>query len=410
MTSDRAIPFGVSAEALSSMFQAIGGLRNYRAAAGVLACFFVALILISIVAAVGGLGIGGNVLIWLVAMVAGFAGIHASGVLLMDQARGLPGRSIVEAIVYGLLCVPKTIVLIIALVLAALVVYLVMALLFFISKMPGLGPVLFAFTFPVAVLMAGLVFTGLWMGLVLSLAAIWEGETIVGALVKALALLQQRLVEAFLLLVVVFLLSSIVAMLVFGVLLGGFWPAAGLAVSMLDVPLSGLEAVGSMFGGSRFGASSGGGYAVAGLFGLGVLWSLAMTLAMQVGLLGVNLAYLRVSEGVDAGAAEGALQARLADARRKAAEMGQKAKEASERARLQAEQAMAQRRAAAEAAKAAAPALGAPLAGAVAERPEGAAPEPSARTVQAVAACPACQQPVSTEDAFCGSCGHRLKA
>lgn len=418
MTSERAIPGGMAPETLSSMFQAVGGLRNYRAAAAMLACFLVALVLLQLVG--GGLGMVVSVLIGLVALIAAFTGIHASGILLMDQARGLPGRSILEAIVYGLMCVPKTVVLMLALVLAAIAVNLVMALMFFVSKMPGVGPLLFALAFPAAVLLSGLMSTALLMGLALSLAAIWEGATISGAILKTVAVLRHRLVEAVLLLVVVMVMSWVVAGFVFGILMLGIWPATGMAVNMLDVSIDNLQGLGSIFGGSSRGMRHGG-YMMAGLFGAGVLWALALTLVMQVWLLGLNLAYLRVSEGVDASATEGALQARFADARRKAAEMGQKAKEATERARSQAEQALEQRRATAEAAKSTtAAALGA-SASAPAEVAQGsdapdaastaraAATAASARTATATSVCPACQVPVSADDVFCGSCGHRLK-
>lgn len=395
--------------AVSSLFQAVGGLRNYRAAAAMLVCLLVALVLMQLVGS--GVGVAGSILIGLVATLAVFVGIHASGILLMDQARGLSGRSIVDAIVYGLLCVPKTIVLVVVLVLAAIAVNLLMALLFFVSKAPGVGPLLFAVAYPVAVLLSGLTFTALAMGLALSLAAVWEGATISGAILRTVSILQHRLVETVVLLFVVMVLTGVIASFVFGVLATGFWPATGMAVSMLDVPLNSFEGLASIFAGS--GGRGYGGYAKAGLFGAGVLWALALTLAMQVGLLGLNLAYLRVGEGLDPSATEGALHAKLADARRKAAEMGQKAKEATERARVQAEQAMEQRRAAAEAAKVAAGAGAvAPAASAVATTGGPLArtdADAAARGPGTLAACPACQAPVAADDVFCGSCGHRLK-
>ncbi|MEP7282209.1 MAG: zinc ribbon domain-containing protein [Rubrivivax sp.] len=383
--------------ALSDLFQAVGGLRNFRAAAAMLACFLTALLLIALVGAMGGLGVVGSMLTGLLVLIIGFTGIHASGVLLMDQARGVPARSIVDAIVYGLLCVPKTLALILALVLVAIAVNVVMALLFFISKTPGVGPLLFAVAFPLAVLVSGLTFAGLWMGMMLALSAIWEGSTIAGAFFKSLSVLRHRLVETVLLLLVVAILSGFVAMVVFSILFAGFWPATGLAARMLGVSIDSLQGFASVFGGAGLGMGHGG-YVIAGLFGAGVLWALALTLVLQVWHLGVNLVYLKVSEGLDASVTEDALQARLADARRKATEIGQKAREATDRARAQAEHALEQRRAAGAASKAAAATAAlAPVAPAV----------PPARAPVA-STCPACSAVVAAQDVFCGACGHRL--
>ena len=149
-------------------------------------------------------------------------------------------------------------------------------------------------------------------------------------------------------------------------------------------PLGGL--MGMMQGG-------GGGYAMAGSIGGGVLWAVAATLVSQVWLLGLNLVYLRVSEGLDAQGTEQALAHGLAEARRRSVEMGQKAREAAERARGQVR----------------------PHAGPSAAATPTAAPAAAAPTViippaaPLAMACPSCRATVTTDDLFCGACGHRLK-
>jgi hypothetical protein len=137
--------------------------------------------------------------------------------------------------------------------------------------------------------------------------------------------------------------------------------------------------------------AGGGGYAIAGGIGGALLWAIAATLVSQVWLLGLNLVYLRVSEGLDAKATEAALAQGLAEARRKTAEMGQKAKEAAERAREQARQYNA---------PAAAPAAAASIS---------AAPPVVTQPTAMAMACPACRATITTDDLFCGACGHRLK-
>jgi hypothetical protein len=396
---------GISPDAISSLFQAIGGLRNHRALLAMGACLIAAVLVGGLSAfALGRMGAFGALLTGLIVLVAVYTGINAAGMLLMDQARGAPPRGLVDALVYGLLCIPKVIVLGLAFFLVALAVFIALALVFLVCKIPGIGPVLFTVAFPLSVVVAGVTISGLLLCMFLALPAIWEGATITRAIAQSLAIVRSRIVETFVLLAVVGLLSFVVGMIVFGVLGTGLFPTLGLSASIIGSGGgAGMGGYGGGMGGG-FGAGmggmgplgglmgmmqgSGGGYAIAGGIGGGVLWAIAATLVSQVWLLGLNLVYLRVSEGLDAQATEQALAHGLAEARRKTAEMGQKAKEAAERAREQARQHAAP---ATAASAAAAPTVIDP---------------PSAPMAMA---CPSCRATITTEDLFCGACGHRLK-
>lgn len=406
----------ISADALSSMFQAVSGLRNLRAAMAMLSCFALSVFAPGLLWMLLGKGASAFFFSGLLAVFLVFAGIHAGGLLLMDQAKQAPMRSVTEAIVSGMWCVPKTILLAIGLVVAVILLYLLIALLLFICKMPGLGPLLYAIVFPVSVVIAGLTFTGLLMGMTIALAALWEGTTVTGALVKAFSVLRTRLVEAALLSIVVLVLASLVFFFVGGVLTTGFIPALGLSSKMLGASPELMGSLGSMMMGSG-GRSGLGGYALAGSFGGGLLFALTMTLVFQVWLLGINLLYLKVTEGLDSSATEEALQRRLAEARQKAADMSSKAKQAAEQARVHASQAVEKSRAprtepaanqeSALAAAAAVPAAGGAVAsgGSEADAPTNAStPQEKPRSH-----CPACSSAISQHDLFCGSCGHRLK-
>ena len=148
------------------------------------------------------------------------------------------------------------------------------------------------------------------------------------------------------------------------------------------------------------------GYLLAGSFGRGLLFALSMTLIFQVWLLGINLVFLKVADGLDESATEAALQSGLAEARRKAAEMGSKAKQAAQQARTQASQAVERAKTpAVEAAPAATAVVGAPFGGEVPARPADVQQAP-----QSAPTCPACAAEVSSDDLFCGACGHRMKA
>ena len=396
---------GLSPDAISSLFQAIGGLRNRRALLAMAACLIAAVLVGGLSAfALGRTGGLGALLTGLIVLVAVYTGINAAGMLLMDQARNVPLRGLVDALVYGLLCIPKVIVLGIAFFLVALAVFIVLAIVFFVCKIPALGPVLFTVVFPLAVVIAGVTVSGLALCMFLALPAIWEGATITRAIAQSLSIVRSRLVETFVLMVIVGFLSFFVGLIVFGVLFSGLFPTLGLSASILGGGGGdGMDYGGGMRGGmggmgplgGLMGMVGGGGgaYAIAGGIGFGVLWAIAATLVAQVWLLGLNLVYLRVSEGLDAKATEDALAHGLAEARRKSAEMAQKAKEAAERARDQARQ------------RTAAATTAAPVPSAA---PAAAAAMPAATSPMAMA-CPKCSTAITTDDLFCGACGHRLK-
>lgn len=396
----------ISADALPSMFQAVAGLRNLRAAAAMLSCFTLSVVVAGLIWMLFGRGLGAASLGVLAAAFLIASGIHAGGLLLMDQAKQAPLRSLTEAIVQGMWCVPRSIVLVLGLTLAVVAVYLLMALLFFVCKMPGLGPLLYAVVFPVSVVLAGLTFTGLFMGMMIALAAMWDGATVASAFGKAFVVLRTRLIETVLLSFVVLLLAGFVFSFVGGVLMTGFLPAVGMSATMLGAAPQMFSSMGAAMMG--MGGGGLGGYALAGSFGGGLLFALTMTLVFQVWLLGINLVFLKVTQGLDASQTEAALQSGLAQVRRKAAEMGSMARQAAENTRAQAAQAMEKAKTASPAAKAVAVAPA--LASAPVPTDAPASPADKGQSPPSAHTCPACAADIAAEDAFCGACGQRLHA
>jgi hypothetical protein len=413
---------GLSPDAFTSLFQAVNGLRNRRALIAMLGCLVIGVLVaavFSLIAARLGFFIaflGGAAM-----FIAGAAGINAAGVLLMDQARGVPPRPLIDALIYGLMCIPKFIVLAAALLLVAIAVFVVLAIVYAICKIPVLGPVLFVVVFPLSVVISGLTLWGLFLCMFLALPAIWEGATITRAIAQTLAIARGRLVEAVLLLAVVALLAGVVGFIVFSVLFSGLMPAVGMSAAILgdDEFAAMLSMVGQR---SELAGSAGAGYAVAASIGGGLLWALTGSLLSLVYLLGLNLVYLRVTEGLDVSATETALRARLDDARRQATDLGQKAREAAERAREQARQSAAAAQASAATTtpppEAPPPPPPPPPPSPPSPPPPAPPPETPVRalppdsTTPAVAktlTCPQCLSAVGRDDVFCGVCGYKLK-
>lgn len=371
-------------------------------------CFAMAVVVPGLLWLILGKGLGAASFSLLVSAFFIASGVHAGGLLLMDQAKQVPLRGVTPAIIMGMWCVPKSILLTVGLGLIVLVVYLLIALLFYVCKTPGIGAIFYAAVFPLSIVITGLTFTALVLGALLALAAMWEGATISGALIKALTVLRLRLVETVLFFIVISLLAGFVFSFVGGVLMTGFLPAVGLSASILGA----APTIFGSFASSPMGLDGGsvGAYLLAGGFGGALLFALTMTVVFQVWLMGINLVFLKGFEGLDGAATEAALQSGLAEARRKAAEMGSKAKLAAEHARTQASQAMEKARAPAAASSTVASAPSVSISDDQAESAALAAtPDRHPGASRSSVRCPACSAEVVPEDRFCGACGHRLQ-
>ena len=422
----------LSADAFTRLFQAVRGLRNGRAVIAMLACTFVGVIVASLLLAMSGaLGAFAGLLALIAWTVAIGTGFNAAGLLQMDDARGLSPRSVIDALAQGLLCIPKLIVLGLAFIAVEIAVFLVIALLLVICKIPYLGAVLFVVVFPVSVVAAGTTIAALFLCAALSLPAIWQGAGITRALAQTAAILRSRLVETVLLLVFVGFLCVAVATIVFGVLSLGLFPTLGLSMAIVGFGGFGPEAMMTMSS-----AYGGGAHAMAGVIGGALLWAVAASLLAQVYLLGLSMVYLRVTDGLDLTAAEASLRATLDDAKRRAAQLGEKAREATQPSPVDPVAPLARpaptpvavpmpaapmtdldptTRGPDIALPIDAPAPSpAPTPSSYGATPPWAAPPaqvplPAAAPLPPATTCPQCLSAVAADDVFCGVCGYRLK-
>ena len=441
------------------LLRASEGLTQWRPMAlGFLTWVAVALLLAVggfLSSSLGGAAGGGLMgLFGLLAMILIAAGMSGAGILLMDKAKNIAPRSMLDAFLAGLWCIPKFLgfYVVMALVLAALAV--VGAIGYFLAKIPGIGPLFFFVLHPVLVIVAAAVLTSLlWVGFPLFTPAVWEGRGFKESLTLVIAVSRQRLVPTVLLFLALYVVVSVIGMVVFGALLPGYLFMTGLASSILDIRMDNtdFEAIVALVNGYG-GYNSGLMYA--GILATALIFGLAVILMMQVALMGVNLVYLSATDGLDTADTENALNAGLDEMKRRAREAQEKARlaaeqaqekarqmaeEAKERARQRAAEQAAAQAAAAEQATAqaqaqaaavlaaeqaeqqaaadrlateAAAAQAAPPDAAPQEPPLLAEPAPSTNLPPASAAtatCPQCQHTVGHDDVFCGECGHRLK-
>ena len=431
------------------LLRASEGLTQWRP----MALGFLTWVVVALLLAVGGFlssslggAAGGGLmgLFGLLAMILIAAGMSGAGILLMDKAKNIAPRSMLDAFLAGLWCIPKFLgfYVVVALVLAALAV--VGAIGYFLAKIPGIGPLFFFVLHPVLVIVAAAVLTSLlWVGFPLFTPAVWEGRGFKESLTLVIAVSRQRLVPTVLLFLALYVVVSVIGMVVFGALLPGYFFMSGLATSILGVGITGngLAAITALMNGYGGGSS---GLVYAGILATALIFGLAFTLMMQVALMGVNLVYLSATDGLDTADTENALNAGLDEMKRRAREAQEKARqmaeEAKERARQRAAEQAAAQAAAAEQATAQAQAQAAAVLAAEQAEQQAAADQSAAETAAAQAAppdappqeptflaepapstdlppasaatatCPQCQHTVGHDDMFCGECGHRLKS
>ena len=314
----------------------------------------------------------------LIAMASGFSGV---GVMLMDQAKSIAPRSMMDALLFGLMCLPKFLGFACVLLGLTLALALVAALVYFLCKIPGVGPLLLFVAHPVMVVVAGVFFTAIsWVAIPLFTPAVWDGRGFKESLSLVFAVARTRLVQVVGLFLGLYVVVSIVALLLTAALLPGYGFMTGLASAII-----GSNMMGDMSSLMYMGSGHGSGHLYAGMLATGLIFAVATTLMFQVLIMGVNLVYLSATDGVDILASQEALNAGLAQAKNKA-------REAQERAREAAEHALQSTQNAASAARAS-------IASATAT------PAPAA---PAQPGCPQCHQSIAEDDVFCGHCGHKL--
>jgi hypothetical protein len=307
-------------------------------------------------------------------------GVSAAGIMLLDNARNVSGRSLPDALVFGAICVIKLALVVLIALIVTLLFLTVAAMVYFICRVPGVGPLLLFFSHPVLVLAAGILIFSATLFFSLVSPALWDGDTTMQAIAKALAILKERYIVVVLHLVVMVLVTAFIMAVVAGIIVPGYFSMTGLAARIIgasimnEINMPGLMDPTSILMTLMTLMSMGGqsGHMQAILLDTAVMAMMVGAMALQVYLMGMNLVYLNVSEGVDASGAEQVLKQQFDQAKAKAEVAKRRALEAADRARQAAQQARSS-------------------------------------TPVSNATCPNCNAATSPGDAFCENCGHKLK-
>ena len=268
---------------------------------------------------------------YLLLLVLAGTGFNAAGVLLMDESLGAARRSIADALLAGVFALGKSIVVMIAAGLGLLAIVLVVALLLWICKIPGIGPVLYFVVFPVSAVLLGVLFVSFAFVLApVASPAIWSGESIGATLARVVMVVRKRLLGVLVRGAVLFVLLMVTAMVLWMIALSGTLAAGSLSLGIVGVnmDLSSLsEMIGSAsgmggMGGRGYrggpGAGAGSGYGVAALVGVLLIFAVVGTLLSLVLKKGWCLIYLQVAQDLDVSSVEAEMQQRLAQVRAQA--------------------------------------------------------------------------------------------
>lgn len=231
-----------------------------------------------------------------------FLGLNATGLLLMDQARGLPVRDPQDALIDALRCSPRVLLVLGAsLSIAALIAAALVALLWG-SRWPWIGPPLLGLVLPVGVLLLGAALFAL-VAVVAPLAgpAVWAGQSSAGTLRFLQGRLRHGLPETALLVATVYLLAALLTAAVSFIVLSGSRLLAGLAIlgAGIELPAQQLMAGVMGWGPRTLGATGaplqGGNLGLAALIGGGAVFALALVLPTLIYLRGCCAVYLALT-------------------------------------------------------------------------------------------------------------------
>lgn len=381
-----------SAAGSGSLLDSIDAVRNWRAVVLLLATFVAAVLVAAVGASMARVSALFPLLFTLLAFGVAFYGVNAAGMMMMDEASGQSSRPMMAAVMSSLATSHRLILVLLLIAAIYLGGILAFAVLLFVCKIPGIGPLLYTFIFPVSVVVSGIaIFAVPTVVFPLSAPAIWSGATTMAAVSQLIAVARQRLLLVLILMFAVGLIAGAVGGLIGTILLGGTSFTGLLSAAILGSDTGGVPSItaglmGGLAGGGEFGSGLAG-YATAAFVGGGIIYAAAVTLPGLVYLRGASSVYLRAIEGLDLAAEQEALRERVAAAQARA-------KQFQAQAQVTAQQ-YAQR---AQAARAAAPVVSAAVATA--------APVSAGRA--AGRACPACGTALVPGDAFCAECGHKL--
>jgi hypothetical protein len=295
-------------QALNLVLGSVEAVRNLRALYMLLATFATAGLLLSMAEASLARSdpVWGAVQVGL-ALFAAFYGANAAGLLMMDDARGLPVRDVVDALRASLLGAHRLLLVLVIIGTGYAVIGAALWLLLWLCRIEVtgavVGPALFGLVVPIGVLSVGLSLLAL-VAVIVPLAApsIWSGAGVWLTVRRLAALVRRRLLTVALLFAAVSGLTAAVGALVTAVVMVGGRVIAEAGVAIVGVQVPAQQLMAGLFGyglrslgaaGAPMGST---GHAATAVVGGGLVFALALVLPSLVYLRGTCSIYLALHD------------------------------------------------------------------------------------------------------------------
>ncbi|MFG6412744.1 hypothetical protein ACG02S_02415 [Roseateles sp. DC23W] len=289
---------------LARVLASIDATRNLRALYALLMGFCVAGLLLAM--ARSALGREQDLLgaLWLgLALAVAFFSVNATGLMLMDQARGRTVRDPQDALSQALRGSHRVLLALLVCVMVSAVGVAALAALLWATRLPWLGAPLLGVVLPLGVLLlGGMAFVLVILVGPLAGPAVWAGRHSREVLVFLRGRLRHGLPETALLMAAVYLMVALATAAVSFVVVTGSQLLAGLAILGVGVDLPARQLLAGVMGLGPRGlnasgvALQGGSLGLAALIGGGVVFALALVLPTLVWLRGCCAVYLAVTE------------------------------------------------------------------------------------------------------------------
>jgi hypothetical protein len=215
------------------------------------------------------------------------AGASVAGLLLMDQARGQTPRPLRQALSDSIPVFRRISGIALLSTALMLIFMLFLGIVLLVCKLPAVGPVLYAALFPVLLILGGLLYLGLIVGLSIACPAIWNGATIREALEMLRQIIIHRTPELLANLLLLALLITLAKFILTAIIFIGSLPVLLTSAVLLNTDLNLFTTILS---------STTGGHALALTFGFTAILALMLTALVAMTMMGFNLIYLRITK------------------------------------------------------------------------------------------------------------------
>lgn len=290
--------------AIARVLTSIDAARNLRALYALLASFCMAGLLLATAQSAFARAEETMGALWLgLGLAVAFFGVNTTGLMLMDQARGLPVRDPQDALSDSLRSSHRVLLALLACLALAAAGMAALAALLWATRFPWVGAPLMAVVLPLGVLLlGGLAFVLVILVGPLAGPAVWAGRGSSGVLGFLRARLRHGLPETALLMATVYLLVALTTAAASFVVVSGGKLLAGLAIlgAGIELParqlLAGLQGLGPRTLSASGVPLEGGSLGLAALVGGGVVFALALALPTLVWLRGCCAVYLALTD------------------------------------------------------------------------------------------------------------------